>query len=169
MAVIATNQQGVAHRKEMTAEHALQIAWWTWCAMLVVPFFFFISTVWHLMDHESNPAAEASTAWFIFAMAYMILAVPAAFFWRSHTFRGYWEGRVVHPRHYLVGMISIWAAFEIGGFIALLGVWMTGDMLPNILPAVVAFMLFVPLWPNGHAMTRPLNDEHDSGDYEEPR
>jgi hypothetical protein len=42
-------------------------------------------------------------------------------------------------------------------------------MLPNLLPALLAFMLFTPLWPNGHSMTRALINEHDPADYEDPR
>jgi hypothetical protein len=171
MVAIASPIVATHARRELTAESTLRIAWWTWCGFLVLPFFGFIATVWHLMDSEAGVGADsgASEGWFLVSMIFLALAVPTAFFWRSHIFKGYWQGQVVSPRCYLKGMCTIWIALELGGLCSLLGCWMTGQVLPNLLPALVAFMLFTPLWPNGHAMTRPLQDEHDSGDYEEPR
>jgi hypothetical protein len=70
---------------------------------------------------------------------------------------------------YLLGMLSVWVALNISGLIALLGCLATRTLLPNLLPAILGFGLFCVLWPNGHAMSRPLASEQDGADYEEPR
>jgi len=159
-----------SNRRELCADTALSIAWWTWFTLLAIPFVVFLAVVWHLMDNE--PVATTNTtanAWFVISMAYMAICVPAAFFWRSRMFKGYWSGQLVSPRDYLIGMTTVWLALEIGGLLALAGCLVSGALLPNLLPALLAFMLFTPLWPNGHSMTRALTDERDPADYEEPR
>jgi hypothetical protein len=122
------------------------------------------------MDSDGTTAdLPLAQNWFIGVMIYMAIGVPAAFFWRSRMFKGYWSGKVVSPRNYLLGMFTIWAALEFGGILALLGCLVSSTLLPNLLPALLAFMLFTPLWPNGHSMTKPLVNERDPGRYEEPR
>jgi hypothetical protein len=154
----------------LSADAALHIAWWTWFALLSLPFIIFILTIWRLVYFEDHGHDDKlAQKWFIASMVYMMLAIPAAFFWRGRLFRGYWSGQLVAPRDYLVGMITVWAAIEIGGLLALTGCLVTGTLLPNLLPALLAFMLFTPLWPNGHSMTRALINEHDPADYEDPR
>jgi hypothetical protein len=102
-------------------------------------------------------------------MAYLALVVPASIFWRSHVFRAYWHGDVVAPKAYLIGMISVWIAIEIGGLAALMGCLMSNSLLPCMLPAIVAFMFFVPMWPSGHAMVRTnIGNAEDPGRYKEP-
>lgn len=156
--------------KSMSVDLALQIAWWMYLALLAFPFIAFLSVVWQLMDNEgAGDTHSLAEKWFIFSMIYMAVGVPAAFFWRSRVFKGYWSGQIVSPRNYLVGMLTIWLALEVGGLVALVGCLVSGTLLPNLLPALLAFMLFTPLWPNGHAMTRPLENEHDPAHYEEPR
>jgi hypothetical protein len=158
--------------RHFCVDTALSIAWWTWCALLALPCVLFLAVVWTLMDLESTTTAadqHLSHVWFIVVMAYMAIGVPAAFFWRSRMFRGYWAGDIVSPKDYLMGMVTIWIALEIGGVMALLGCIVSGTLLPNLLPALLAFMLFTPLWPNGHSMTRPLHNERDPADYEDPR
>jgi len=73
-------------------------------------------------------------------MAYLAVAVPAAFFWRSREFKGYWEGKCVSPNRYLRGMLILWLTIEVGGVVALVGCFVSGSLLPNLLPAMVAFM-----------------------------
>jgi len=46
----------------------------------------------------------------------------------------------------------------------------TNSLLPNLLPALVAFMLFLPLWPSGRAMICSQRGNSDDPEtYEEPR
>jgi hypothetical protein len=166
--VAAVDQE--ADGQQFSVDAALQIAWWIWFALLAIPFVVFLAVIWHLMDSDGTSAnLKLAQFWFIAVMGYMALGVPGAFFWRSRIFRGYWTGRFVSPRDYLVGMGTIWMSLEIGGLIALIGCLASHTLLPNLLPALLAFMLFTPLWPNGHSMIRPLHDERDPAHYEDPR
>jgi len=124
-----------------------------------------------LADSDPTPPANqhAATLWFVLTLSYIALSVPVAFFWRGHLFKGYWSGQRVPPREYLIGMISIWLALSIGGLASVAGCIATRSMVPNMLPAVLAFVVYISLWPNGHSMSRPLHDEHDPLDYEDPR
>ncbi len=154
----------------LSADAATRIAWRIWFVLLTAPFIVFLGVVWRLMDNDTAPADPRSAQrWLIAVVIYMALGVPGALFWRHHIFRGYLSGRVVSPRRYLLGMIVVWGSLEIGGLLALLGCLVTNSLLPNLLPALLAFVLFTPLWPNGHAMIRPLTNEQDPADYEEPR
>src|ERR1041385_8469733 len=148
--------------QHLSADLALQIASWTWCVLLAIPFVGFIIVVWHLMDREATDvSAQGGQRWFIASMVYMMIGPPVAFFIRSRFFHGYWSGQIIAPRNYLIGMIVVWLAIEFGGLIGLAGCVVSGKLLPNLIPALLAFMFFLPLSPNGHAMTRALVNEHD--------
>lgn len=154
----------------LNERHTLLVAWIVWFVMLTIPFVVFLAVLFRQLYGESAVASEATiNRWFVGSMIFCGLVVPGAFFLQGRAFRAYWHGQCVAPRAYLRGMISIWASLELSGLIALIGCWATGTMIPTMLPAILAFMLFVPLWPNGHAMTRPLVSEQDGADYEEPR
>ena len=66
-------------------------------------------------------------------------------------------------------MISVWVALVIGGLFSLIGCLLYDTLLPDLVPALVAFMFFVTLWPSGRAMTHHIGDSHDPQVYEEPR
>ena len=171
MARVATVGTGV-RTQELTAEVALRIAWISWLTMLAVPFVLFIVAVWTTQvmgDGFARPLAAESRTWFYVAVAYLVTAVPISFFFRSHVFKAYWTGECVSPRNYLRGMLAMWLTIEVGGIIALLGCITTQSLLPNLMPALVAFMLFIPLWPSGRAMVRHCGREEDPEMYEEPR
>ena len=155
---------------DLNAAMTLRRAWVIWFALLGSPFILFLVTVWRLMDEEASIARPAlAGVWFLATMIYLALVIPTAFFWRSRIFKAYWSGRVVAPCDYLKGMITVWFALEIGSFIGLLGCLITGKVLPCLLPALVAFIIYIPLWPSGRAMTRPVGNEDDPELYEDPR
>lgn len=157
-------------KESLNAQHTLLVAWISWFVLLTIPFAVFLIVLFRQTFGEVQPASETViNRWFVGSMIFCALAVPAAFFLQGRAFKGYWQGHCVDPRSYLRGMLSIWMSLELSGLLALVGCWVTGTMIPTMLPALVAFILFVPLWPNGHAMTRPLVSEHDGADYEEPR
>ena len=108
--------------------------------------------------------------WFITASIYLLIVVPVAFFWRGHVFKAYWSGRPVTPHKYVYGMLSVWLALVIGGIYSLIGCYVEHSLLPNLLPALVAFMFYVTLWPSGRAMVRHTVGATDDPEvYEEPR
>src|SRR5207253_11437503 len=115
---------------------------------------------------EDQPLAES---WFLASRGYMIVIVPAAIFFRSRLFREYWQGKVIQPNHYLMGMLTVWIALEIGGILSLTGCLVSKGLVPGIIPGALAFMLFTPLWPSGRSMVvRHVGNTDDPSRYEEP-
>jgi hypothetical protein len=170
MAAIASQSAGIAS-EELNPETALRYAWFSWLGMLVLPFLLFLYVCWSLMDETGGKRdLPAANVWFLACVTYMITVVPASIFWRSWHFRAYWSGDCVAPRSYLIGMLGVWATIEIGGLASLIGCIVTRSLLPTMLPALVAFMLFVPLWPSGRSMIcHHKGDSDDPETYEEPR
>jgi hypothetical protein len=161
---------GTVHASgNLSVRTALNLAWATWAVLLVVPFLLFLAVVWTLMFHESTVVRPEQHTWFLASSAYLLIVGPASFFWRGRLFKMYWEGHPIPPAKYLHGMLAIWAALEFGGIIALLGCLFEGALLPSLLPALVAFMFFVTLWPSGKAMVKSVGGEEDASIYEEPR
>lgn len=167
--IVAVPSNTETRPSQLTCGQALRIAWLCWLGMLSLPALVMLGVMWRLLDDESIGDPNLAHKWFMFSMCYLAVMVPAAFFMRSRDFRCYWEGKVVSPASYLRGMLTIWLACEIGGLIALLGCMFTGTLLPNLLPAMVAFILFTPFWPSGRAMTHPVGNDDDFEIYEEPR
>ncbi len=66
-------------------------------------------------------------------------------------------------------MISVWMALEIGGLFSLAGCLIYDSLLPDLIPALVAFMFFVTFWPGGRAMTRRVGTSQDPEVYRSPR
>jgi len=153
----------------LSAASALRIAWVTWLLLLVAPFCIFLAMIWRVAIMPSAVSHLTGNSWFLGACLYLLVAVPGSFFWRGHVFKAYWTGHTVSPRKYLIGMMSIWLALEIGGIFSLAGCFVENSVLPNLLPALVAFMFFVTLWPSGRAMTTTMGGHEDPAVYEEPR
>lgn len=153
----------------MSVASAIRMAWACWLVLLVLPFFVFLYVVWTLGNSEAPIHSPQGEYWFKAAMLYMLLVVPASFFLRGHVFKAYWSGRPVSPAHYLSGMLTVWIALALGGIFSMLGCLVDKHLLPNLLPALVAFMFFVTLWPSGRAMVHTGGAQHDPAVYEEPR
>lgn len=146
----------------------LRRAWAWWLTLLVIPFAMFLTLLVYL---SLGPAKNAAIGqmFFIASVAWLGIAVPASFFIRARYFRDYWAGGLCKPADYLRGTLAAWVTIEIGGLIALVGCFMSNSLTPNVLPAVVAFILFTPFWPSGEAMTMPLGDEDDPEIMRHPR
>jgi hypothetical protein len=169
MATIAT-RGAVGHPKELSVEMASRIAWWTWLVLLLAPFVLFLIVMYQLVDTSAAADRQMSTDWFIGAMAYLCIAVPLAVFYRGYLFRPYYRGEVVPPRAYLTGQIAVWLALEIGGIVSLVGCLVSKAFVPCMLPAIAAFLFFLPMWPSGMAMVRRnTGNADDPGRYQEPR
>ena len=166
MADIAS-QQGTDG--SLSVRTALRLAWATWVVMLAIPFFLFLTVVWTLGIQQEPKLHPNEAHWFLGASAYMLVVVPLSFFWRGHVFKAYWTGQTIPPMTYLYGMLTMWAALEFGGIFSLLGCFVDRALLPNLLPALVAFMFYVTLWPSGRAMVSHMGHHEDAGKYEEAR
>ncbi|MFP4143804.1 MAG: hypothetical protein ACLFV3_01555 [Phycisphaeraceae bacterium] len=161
----AARQEG----QEMSETEALRRAWLWWLVFLLTPFVAFIAVIWTLVYTQWPEREGVANAFFVASLAWMLVAVPGAFLLRGHVFKAYGEGRPVDPRSYVRGMVTIWLAPEIGGLIALAGCLVSHSLMPCLLPAAVAFVLFMPFWPTGHAMTEPVGDVADDEVYRHPR
>jgi hypothetical protein len=150
---------------------AIRIAWVCWIVFLVLPFFFFLHVVWTLNAEQRAPVSpHEQQKWFLSAIVYLLIAGPGSFFARSNIFKAYWSGNTVSPGKYLSGMLLIWLALEVGGLFSLAGCLAEHQLLPNLFPAMVAFMFYVTFWPSGRAMVRQhVGDQQDAALYEEPR
>jgi hypothetical protein len=154
----------------MSVGTALRLAWATWVVLLVIPFFVFLAALWELMLHEDLVVTSRDRpTWFLAASIYLIVVVPIAFFFRGRMFKSYESGHPVEPIKYLYGMLAIWTALEFGGIISLLGCFINHSLLPNMAPALAAFMFYVTLWPSGKSMVRHVGNVEDASIYEEPR
>ena len=160
-----------AENRPLSVRDALRKAWAAYIVLLVFPFVVFMAVLAYLST-GSGPATSSGAlgqVWFVAALLWMGLAVPVSFFVRARIFRDYWMGKVVEPRDYLRGMLTVWGTIEIGGIFALVGCAVSGAVIPCILPAMVAFMLFCPFWPSGDAMVSPVGAEDDSELFRHPR
>jgi hypothetical protein len=154
---------------ELTPTMALRSAWLWWVVLLLVPFVVFLWVVLSLLVSEAAPNETLANTFFILSLAWLGVTVPLAFALRSYCFKAYWEGQPVEPHSYLRGMVTVWLSMEIGGLLALVGCWLSGTLMPCLLPAAVAFMLFTPFWPSGNAMVETTGGEADEQLFHEPR
>ncbi|MGD0767674.1 MAG: hypothetical protein ABSB42_05690 [Tepidisphaeraceae bacterium] len=162
-------QDGAAGAASLSVRTALRLAWATWTILLIIPFLLFLGVVWTLMFHEPARVHPESQTWFLASSGYLLVVVPASLFWRGRIFKSYWSGQPIAPAKYLYGMLSIWTALVFGGIISLLGCFADRSLLPNLLPALLAFMFYATLWPSGRSMVRSMGDAEDAGVYEAPR
>jgi hypothetical protein len=171
MATIASHHGDLNPSKDLTPQGALRHAWYTYLILLATPFVVSLIAIWRLSGEGlTRPDIPVGNFWFISAVAFVVIAGPAAFFYRSRLFRDYWKGNCVPPVAYLRGMRIVWGVLELAGLYALAGAFVTRSLLPNMLPAIVAFMMFVVLWPSGRAMVcEGRGDSDDPERYEEPR
>jgi hypothetical protein len=155
---------------EMTPSQSLKTAWILWIVLAAMPLPFFIAVLAQQLNSDGQAAANAVVyRWFIGTLIFIALAIPAGFFLQRRFFKDYWNRQPVAPFRYFLGMLSVWVSLNVCGLIALVGCLATRSLLPNLIPAILVFALFFVLWPNGHAMSRPLISEQDGADYEEPR
>lgn len=153
----------------MSMDRALRLAWIWWTVFLLTPAAVFVVVMWSLVFGTGAERETLGLVFFVASLVWLLFATPLAFLLRHHVFRSYWEGRTVDPESYLKGMITIWIAPEVGGIIALVGVLLSGSLLPNLLPAAVAFMLFAPFWPSGRAMVEARGLSDDDEVFRHPR
>ncbi len=169
MAIPASVSATPGSDDRLTVGEALRYAWLSWLAMLIIPFvLFLVATIKSNSGTERATDSHIGTIWFVAAMAILGIGVPAAFFLRSRYFKPYFEGDVVPPRAYLKGQLAIWIMTELGGIFALIGCLVSGSLIPNIVPALLAFVIFVPFRPTGRSMVRAVGASDDHHIYEDP-
>lgn len=152
------------------ADRALQLAWLVWVGLVLLTLGVLAVTLVIVFNSSAvSGSSERAARWGWATAAYLIVAVPAAFFWRGRRFRGYWHHRSVRPRTYILGMSGVWMALTIGALLGAAACLATRTLLPNAPLAGVAVVTLMVLWPKGTAMVRPVGNPGDVGRYEEPR
>jgi|GEM_PF-750338 len=150
---------------------AYAVAWGIWFTFLVTPLFFFLGTLIYLLawpGRETN--YELGQTWFIIMMVMIAAGVPFFFYLRSRLhFYGYRSGRSATPRQYIMGMTLVWSWLVLIGMLSILGCIATGDIGPNIIPALLAFIVFITQWPNASALVNRTGHLDDPSLYLHPR
>ncbi len=155
---------------------ALRKAWAIYLAMAVLPPLFMIFSIFYLIftplnwyDRQIIPL-ENTAGWysFLLGMIWISVTVPLSFYMRRHYWSAYYHGELVEPGNYLKGNLSIWIPLVIAGILGFVAFALT-RYVANLFTSVTAFVIFLTMFPNGHAMTRPIGDHDDPGVYELPR
>jgi hypothetical protein len=158
------------HRGTLSPGLAMRIALPAYVVLLFFPLIL-LAVVYALYSHPgmSPRLGHGATTWFVLAMAYLAFAVPAALFYRRHVCAAYARGGMVAPRQYLQGMLTVWLTLEIGVVVPIVGCYVTGSFLPVLLPAAVAFVFLITLWPAGRMMIGRGGASEDPETYQPPR
>lgn len=162
-------QHGIPGPIPISVRNAIRLAWVAFGTLGIIPFLLFLCVVWTLGINSTGIIHPGNHTWFLISSAYLLVAVPASFFFRTRLFKEYWTGHVVTPGKYLFGMLSMWMTLELGGILSLLGCFLDHSLLPNLLPAMLAFIFYATLWPSGRSMVKHVGNQQDPQLYEEPR
>ena len=156
--------------KLATQRGTYALTWAIWITYLITPFLAFFGTVLFLMINESVIHKGVGEVWFITMMIWVAGGIPLAFFVRSKLyFQNYWKGHTVSPRQYLKGMLLVWTVIELAGLLSIVGCIVTGELVPNLIPALFGFVVFITQWPNASAMTKTTGNKADSSLFQYPR
>jgi hypothetical protein len=146
---------------------ALRAAWLAYLILLMLPFpvlaAFIIS---HSNAGTSLRPPHDVSLWLVVTVAYLVVSLPAALFYRRHLCMAYFRGNAVAPRRYLIGMLVVWLCLDLGVLLSLVGCYETSSFLPCLLPAITAFVVFLALWPNGRMMVARVGNSDDPEFYE---
>ena len=132
---------------------------WAALAMGMVTFAGIVIVLAQAPAEAAAPADDADPMFFYAACAMVVMAIPMGLFVRGQIFKRGWVGDVVTPQAYTTGNIIAWACCEAPVLFALVVVLITGNIMPNVLPAAAAFVMHLILWPNGRAMFTPAKSE----------
>ena len=139
--------------------------------LLLIPLFLFLGTIVYLLGSTAPTARpELGQAWFLTMMVAIAAGVPLAFYVRGKAFfYGFWSGRTVTPHQYIYGSLVVWTVIEAIGILSLVGCLVSGDLAPNLVPALIAFVVFVTQWPNATALYKNTGNRDDSSEFVHPR
>ena len=149
---------------------ALRAAWWAYLILLFLPFLVLgVIIVSYSNTVTSSTPYHGVSRWFRLTTAFLVIVLPAALLYRRHLWRAYFRGDLVAPRRYLTGVLTVWLSLEVSMILTLVGCYVTVSFLPELLPAIVAFVVFITLWPSGKMMISRAGDSNDPEIYEMPR
>ncbi len=155
---------------------ALRLAWLTYIGLALIPPAAMIASIFVLL-FTGNDLVSTSTrgsdnfwgmTWLVLGMTFIGIALPAAFYVRRMLWIEFYNGSVVKPSNYLKGWLVIWLPLVFAGVLGFVALALTKDF-GTVFISMMAFIVFLAMAPNGHAMTRPVGDDDDPGTYEEPK
>lgn len=155
---------------------ALRQAWGIYLVLGLIPPLVMIGMIFFLIftgqsffgPRMSGESTDAGWIWFIAGMVWISLALPLAFYLRRNFWASYYAGGTVRPSNYLKGNMAVWTPLVIAGVLGFIGFAAT-LFAGSIFTSLLAFVVFLSMYPNGHAMTRQVGDHDDPGVYEEPK
>ncbi len=156
----------------------LRKAWATYLLLALIPPSAMIASIFALLfigdGRDNSGVATASLTdggmpWLLVGLTFIGLAVPLAFWYRRTCWASYYvQGQVVEPENYLKGWLAVWIPLVLGGVFGFVALAITGEF-SVVFISMLAFVVFLSMTPNGHAMTRPVGHEDDPAVYEEPK
>jgi len=147
----------------------LRAAWSAYVVLLFFPFTLLAVVVAFKNSGIAPSHSHGVDPWLLLTTAYLVVGTTTALFYRRRLCGAYFRGEAVTPRQYLLGMLTIWLALEVGMILSIVGCYVTASFLPDLLPAIVAFVFFITLWPTGKMMVTHVGNSNDAQIYEEPR
>ena len=105
-------------------------------------------TLLHMGGHQVDTGHMLS----YIALFMCITMIPAGYVLRSQMYKRHWVDSTVRPRGYLLGNVVLWAICEGISLLGLVAVVLSGELLPTVIPTVLALGVLVVNFPNGAAM-----------------
>ncbi len=154
---------------------ALRKAWLAYIVLALIPPAAMIASIFWLIFTYDRPVnadfgmyGGAEMAWLLVGMTWIGIVTPLGFVLRRKIWHEFYEGGVAKADNYLKGWLIIWIPLTIGGVLGFVGLAVTTGV-SNVFTSMLAFVIFLSMAPNGHALTRPVGDHDDPGVYEEPK
>ena len=144
---------------------ALYLAWLMWLLLLAAPFVVLPFALQMSPDRRS-PRPDLAEGWFLIVMVYLLVAMPSALLVRERVSGSFRASRAERPRSYYIGMCGIWVAVASAGLAAELVCVATATLMPNVVAAVIALVVYLTLWPTGIATEL---DGRNSASHQEAR
>ena len=141
--------------RALMPERALELAWTIWFILLAVPFIV-LPFLLHMTPGADGRAPNPRLARDGFAaiVSAIAIAVPVSLMLRVILLGRLWHSHDAHPRRYFVAMLIGWLVLTLGGIAAEVVCVFTGTLLPNVVIAVAALLVYLNVWPRGTPMVK---------------
>ncbi|MFP4144900.1 MAG: hypothetical protein ACLFV3_07115 [Phycisphaeraceae bacterium] len=122
-----------------------------WAAMLMSQLVFFLVVAFVLTEARgATPDLHPMLGWI--GVGWFVAATAMGYFARNQIYKSAWREHAIAPGGYLTGNLVLLALLESVGLFSIIALLVTGVMVPEILPAIGALVVFAINFPTGHAM-----------------
>lgn len=151
---MASKRYAMAMGSELERGNAMSAVNWAWRALVALPVaaFFLAAGTWAIGVGETGEPGGWGLIFLLAALLCLALVVPPVFVLRSHCFRAAWRGRPVDPPSYVRGLMTVWVVLEMVVLLSLASCLAYGDLLPGVLPGVLAWTLLAFCGPSERAL-----------------